>query len=54
LIVDEPVASVQTLAKAGGLLGVHSSLGGSLVDNGAVSPGNDNPPAGLTVMNDYT
>ena len=52
LIVDGSIASLQTLVNAGGLLGGHGFLGGSLVNNGIVSPGNS--PGTLTVNNNYT
>jgi autotransporter-associated beta strand protein len=52
LIVDGSIASAHTLVNAGGLLGGHGSLGGSLVNSGIVSPGNS--PGTLTVNGNYT
>jgi outer membrane autotransporter protein len=52
LIVDGSIASVQTLVNAGGLLGGHGSVGGSLVNSGIVSPGDS--PGTLTVNGNYT
>jgi outer membrane autotransporter protein len=52
LIVDGSIASSQTHVNAGGLLGGQGSLGGSLVNNGSVSPGNS--PGTLTVIGNYT
>ena len=51
LIVDGSIASAQTLVNAGGLLGGHGSLGGSLVNSGIVSPGDS--PGTLTVNSNY-
>ncbi len=51
LIVDGSIASAQTLVNAGGLLGGHGSLGGSLVNSGIVSPGDS--PGTLTVNGNY-
>jgi outer membrane autotransporter protein len=52
LIVDGSIASAQTVVNAGGLLGGHGSLGGSLVNSGIVSPGDS--PGTLTVNGNYT
>jgi autotransporter-associated beta strand protein len=52
LIVDGSIASTKTVVNAAGLLGGHGSLGGNLVNNGIVSPGNS--PGTLTVLGNYT
>ena len=52
LIVDGSIASQQTFVNAGGFLGGHGTIGGSLLNRGIVGPGDS--PGTLTVANDYT
>jgi outer membrane autotransporter protein len=52
LIVDGSIASAETEVNAGAFLGGRGSLGGNLVNNGIVSPGDS--PGTLTVARNYT
>jgi autotransporter-associated beta strand protein len=52
LLVEGSIASALTTVQAGGLLGGHGALGGSLVNSGVVSPGGS--IGTLTVSGNYT
>jgi autotransporter-associated beta strand protein len=52
LIVDGSINSLNTVINAGGLIGGHGTIGGSLVNNGII--GQNNSPETLTIANNFT
>ncbi|MEZ0254410.1 MAG: autotransporter domain-containing protein [Chthoniobacter sp.] len=52
LIIDGSIVSPFTFVNPGGTLGGHGFIGGSVINNGFVSPGNS--PGTLTILSNYT